>query len=1582
LTVHAIVVGIDHYDLGGNFNGAAESARRFANNLPQLGVSAQQTELLITPSQSAERPATFQNVVAALEGARQNPSDLLFFYWAGHGSIKGDQRLLYLTDTGESKWAIDFNSLLVYLRHIHHHSNTRQLFFVDACATNYSLLAHEWHCQGYDFGIKASSFQGPAHMQAAFFAASPGEPALFNRVGYFTEELLKFIENAADDAWFDSASGLRRLDHALNERFLGIRAEQSMQTPIYYWHFADGSEVESVTDSFLSRQLALDLETREMDSAGLHRFLYRTRKVPFFAREQELKALTSFLDDSRPFLWSSVTGRGGVGKSRLALEFCLKAQSLLPYWRAGFLPNTWSVEDVCSWHPNMPTLIIVDYVASRAREIGHVLRTLRSRQPHFAVRVLLLERTSDGAWVNELLGSGGNRQVTESAQYYFTVSPIDATGDPYDPRVKLGSLELQSLGAEALWKSILFLVNSSAPSLRLDAPNRDALLRQLHSVDREGSPLIAAFFAESIASGQRSPRWDAKTLIQSVLEREDRLFWTPLGVTAEEKDLLAASTMCGGIDITLDLPGTIELKLAQSTFSFDRFSTISGQSSYARLGPLLPDIVGEIFVLTHLRPKSARDGKTAELLKAAWCINDVAVSGFLWRASQDFPDSQVLWALSECPELGLAQRYKWSVAALDFIPAFYVAGAKANQVRRWLNDLWLCFIDLLWFSEVGEKALTLLPRFASEMSATFARCEQRREAIEVYDIFLSRAYSTDAADEQLASVLLSKAQTLENLGMRDAGVAVLDDVLQRFADSTNPLLDVSIATAYLMKGLILEDNPEAAVSSYDQVIRRFSSSMDRLLRYLVARCFLNKAPSLAELNRFEDELATYDAAAATFAGVDDPAIQEVVAKGLVNKGLRLGQQGRVDEEIAVYNTVIANANDAVEPIIYEIVARALFEKGSTLKNVNRLDEAIAAWDALVERFKYATGATLLRQVAVALVAKAALLIQLKRYSEAIAACDDVDRFSNLEEPAVREQLAKALVNKGIALGFVGKCFEALAVSQEVITRFSSDRELAVREQVATAAINKGVLLEQLGRPFEALQAYDLLLESLEATTESRLFGVLASALTNKAIVLRDVGHTEDALIVSSRIIDRFAGSLESTIRECVARALTNTAITLQIMNRYAASISACQQVIENYQDAPELSLRKHVASAIFVKAVALSEIGRFRTAINVYSDLVSRFGSDSELQIRESVAKALVHKGIILGRLGLPLDAITQFDDFLARFSEANEVALREQIAICLVRKGISLAELGRSEEAIILYDKVLAEFSESTELRIREQCGIALVNKGVRLSDLGRTAEAVIVFDQVVERLGSAGELALRAVVAKALTNKGMTAPSVQESLAIFDDVLDRFDEVDELPIAEQFAEALNAKVSVLTRNARFDEAIIGCDEVLARFGRHSEESLSKQVWIALLSKSFLLGRLWKVEECLACFDLLFQRLSHSTDDSATEFRARALFEKGVFLDQFGRQEEAVIVYRMLRDSFGKAGGEVVLELVVQGLVNCISILGDLNRVDEAIEACDYLIEGFKDIARPVVQNQIALATGYRKSLVLRRIRSRFPLG
>ena len=248
-----------------------------------------------------------------------------------------------------------------------------------------------------------------------------------------------------------------------------------------------------------------------LKGAPTSRLAYSARLTPLIGRDQELRRLGEFLEDPCQFLWWMITGGSGSGKSRLSLELTLLRWG---NWWTGFLageqdPGFWS-----NWKPQWPTLMVVDYVATRAAETGKMVNTLQERAPElgFPVRVLLIARSADEPWWKEFLGKGSRSTREGILGARFQEEP----------------LQLRGLSPQDNWATVEH--DLSAAGVSWSATERHYLMETLSRVDPSGSPLYAILLADAFAHTQRGSwdsrwaEWNAASLVENVIERE-RVQW-------------------------------------------------------------------------------------------------------------------------------------------------------------------------------------------------------------------------------------------------------------------------------------------------------------------------------------------------------------------------------------------------------------------------------------------------------------------------------------------------------------------------------------------------------------------------------------------------------------------------------------------------------------------------------------------------------------------------------------------------------------------------------------------------------------------------------------------------------------------------------------------------------------------------------------------------------------------------------------------------------------------------------------------------------------------------------------------------
>jgi hypothetical protein len=133
--------------------------------------------------------------------------------------------------------------------------------------------------------------------------------------------------------------------------------------------------------------------------------------VPFHGRLRELEDLQGWCSGERPLAIRLYTGRGGMGKTRLALELCRRLRA--HGWRCGFIPKqTMSDADQRrEWVRALlgrggPLLAVVDYAERRDELLVSLLEELAAAQDNGHYRLILLSREL-GDWWERLRASPG-----------------------------------------------------------------------------------------------------------------------------------------------------------------------------------------------------------------------------------------------------------------------------------------------------------------------------------------------------------------------------------------------------------------------------------------------------------------------------------------------------------------------------------------------------------------------------------------------------------------------------------------------------------------------------------------------------------------------------------------------------------------------------------------------------------------------------------------------------------------------------------------------------------------------------------------------------------------------------------------------------------------------------------------------------------------------------------------------------------------------------------------------------------------------------------------------------------------------
>ncbi|WP_031482103.1 P-loop NTPase family protein [Maridesulfovibrio frigidus] len=402
-----------------------------------------------------------------------------------------------------------------------------------------------------------------------------------------------------------------------------------------------------------------------------HKFIYRSQYIPFVGREAELKFLNEFLYNDELFRWQSVLGPGGVGKSRLGLEFCLRNGGA---YRAGILEDiNFKFEN---WKPNQPTLIVIDYASKDQERLIRVLEILSNRAPRFDynVRVLLLDRDNSTHKLNELRDHADISRMIHSPPFLINESESEIAAGIFEFFYEVEAKEIPES-----W---------------------DDNLVKLREIDPLMRPLFAAYFSDARAKGGCGKECSRESLLLDVIKREDREFWKPSGVTEEDKALLALATIINGVpDFKNDnlLPACIT-SVSVLLHNTPRFKALNGQlqpdgERLQYIPSWEPDLVGELFVLDFLSDNihtGAVSKFRSKILELAWSFQPQNTAAFLDRLGQDYLEHSTLSKVISLPDNSIkSASYFWSFLAVNLIRDYGNAGnlSKAEEVYAELKSL-------------------------------------------------------------------------------------------------------------------------------------------------------------------------------------------------------------------------------------------------------------------------------------------------------------------------------------------------------------------------------------------------------------------------------------------------------------------------------------------------------------------------------------------------------------------------------------------------------------------------------------------------------------------------------------------------------------------------------------------------------------------------------------------------------------------------------------------------------------------------------------------------------------------------------
>jgi tetratricopeptide (TPR) repeat protein len=817
-------------------------------------------------------------------------------------------------------------------------------------------------------------------------------------------------------------------------------------------------------------------------------------RLPLIGRKDLLTELQTWIDDDVDISVQAVIGRAGAGKTRLALEFCLKIDSdpnAKGGWLAGFLSpsDLTPVVDKLTTRDfvwQRPTLLVIDYAAQCHEALGRWLDRLVGRQLDTKLRILLLDREApeEFGWWRELTDSGLNT-ARERRDLFYAPRPSQLP-DLSDLEERRALMKSALQGARAL-RSIA----SDRPQIpeAEEDPDFDRALAQ----PQFGNPLalvMAGVIALDHGAGAALALRHleaARRLGRRELDRFAALAQSRRVNSNAMRHIVAFNELTDGISIS-ELRTRVADELTASRQSVDLDLVLAlleqelpprtGSEETAgdpRLATIQPDLIGEAAIIEAFTARASREAETQEVVRRAYYLSPWETARVLVRLVQDFgypledetttgeekstPRRVMSWLRSLMREIREIKDPKQTLPLASEIPM------ETTILREPAAELTQQLVTHV--REIAERtkeqvdwnavAGGLLNDLAIRLSALGQREEALTAAQEAVRIYRNlAATSRDAFTPDLANSLDTLANSLSDLGRREEALDAAQEAVRLTRDlaARNPdafIPNLAFGLDNLGKMLSELGQREEALTAAQEAVRIYrnlAATSPRPVTPSLAHSLGNLAKMLCDLGRREEALTAAEEADHHYrnlAAARPDAYTDELAVSLINLAAILAALGRHEEALTAaeeavrhHRALVAGNHDAFTPYL----ARSLGNLASSLNRLGRREEALGAAEEAV-RLRRALAAArpdaFTPELAKSLNYLADGLSALGRREEALTAAEEAVRHCRILvaawPDAFSSELAGSLKKVADTMRALGRPEEALAAAEEAVRHY-------------------------------------------------------------------------------------------------------------------------------------------------------------------------------------------------------------------------------------------------------------------------------------------------------------------------------------------------------------------------------------------------------------------------------------------------------------------------------------------------------------------------------------------------------------------
>ena len=845
-----------------------------------------------------------------------------------------------------------------------------------------------------------------------------------------------------------------------------------------------------------------------------------------------------------------VTGDGGAGKTRLALELAKKLAAggweLLSVGR-GYERDV--VADVQEF--DQPHLLVVDYAETRSDLAGLLDDVARDRDGP-DLRVLLLARSA-GEWWQQLLASVEYRSATlAEAAIPVMLGPVPAAGRARELFDDALAAFAEKLGEERPEAQLMLddpapvvLVVHTAALLAVIDHATGASPRQ-HAAS--GSEVLAGLLGHEARYWAKSANGRGLDLDLSVL----RLAVATGSLIGADSETATAALLSRVPDLdSAERRGRVARWL-RDLYPPTRNDDVSNGEW---LGALRPDRLAEQLVTSELaqRPDliprlftdlaEDRASRALTVLARAARNHDQAVALLRQALAADLDRLSVVAvsvSVKTNPVVGdllgqVMSGQSVSPGTLGRIvaacpdPSIAAAAPAAVALKRLADDS----------TDEGERA-GLLRHLSSRLAALGRGGEALAAIEEAADIYHGLAQTRpDAFLSNLAGALSDQSEYLyrrnrveEALDVAEQAVAIRRGLAQARPEAFMADLAASLNNqSGALSALGRWEEALAAITEAAGIYRRVALARPDALLPDLATSLNNQSNRLSALGRWEEALAAAEEAVGIYrrlARAHPDGFLPYLATSLTDQSSRLHTLGRWEEALVAIEEAVAIRRGlarARPDVFLPYLAASLREQSIRLNVLRRWEAALAAVEEAVGIFRGLVEAWpdgFLVNLAGSLNEQSNCLFVLERWGEALAAIEEAvairRRLAQARPEAALPELALSLNNQSNCMFALGRKSDALAAIEEatgIYRRLAEARPDTFLPYLAGSLNNHSLRLVVLGRREEALtmneQALAIRRELAQARPEA-FMADLATSLNNQSLRLADLRRWEEALV--------------------------------------------------------------------------------------------------------------------------------------------------------------------------------------------------------------------------------------------------------------------------------------------------------------------------------------------------------------------------------------------------------------------------------------------------------------------------------------